>query len=411
MIPSLHLHQFQTAHAHNGTELLVGGMPVSRLADCVGREAFYAYDRDLIAARIASLRAVMPGSLGIRYALKANPFAPVACLMAGLVDGMDVASGNELLQALSAGVAANDISFAGPGKGEEALAQAIAAGCLINVESAHEVEQIAMLSKQLGHAPRIALRLNPNFELRSAGMRMGGGARPFGVDSEAAPALLEAITGAGLVCEGLHIFGGSQSLKADAIASCLEQSYALAESLLPHFRQSISSLSLGGGFGIPYFPGEEPLDIAPIAAALNGIAIRAAQAMPSAKLHIELGRYLVGEAGFYVSRIVDRKVSRGRTFLITAGGMNHHLAASGNLGQVIRKNYPVALGNRFLLPTKESVTVCGPLCSPLDILAEGYDLPHAQIGDLIVVFQSGAYGASASPQGFLSHEPLTEVLV
>ena len=133
---------------------------------------------------------------------------------------------------------------------------------------------------------------------------------------------------------------------------------------------------------------------------------------PQAEFVIELGRYFVGEAGVYVSRVVDRKVSRGHTFLVTDGGLHHHLAASGNFGQVIRKNYPVLVGNRVTPPTGvESATVVGPLCTPLDVLADKMDLGHAQVGDLIVVLQSGAYGLSASPQAFLGHPAAAEVLV
>ena len=171
------------------------------------------------------------------------------------------------------------------------------------------------------------------------------------------------------------------------------------------------SLNLGGGFGIPYFPGEQALDIAPIGANLAALAERARTDFPQAELIIELGRYLVGEAGIYVTRIVDRKVSRGQTFLVTDGGLHQHLSASGNFGQVIRKNYPVAIGNKMLGQNRETVSIVGPLCTPLDLLAERMELPIADIGDLVVIFQSGAYGLTASPQAFLGHPAGVEVLV
>ena len=132
--------------------------------------------------------------------------------------------------------------------------------------------------------------------------------------------------------------------------------------------------------------------------------------MPQAHLVIELGRYFVGEAGIYVTRVVDRKVSRGQVFLVCDGGLNHHLSASGNFGQVVRKNYPVTVGNRVDAP-REVASAVGPLCTPLDLLADRMDLPQAAEGDLVVVFQSGAYGASASPQPFLGHPAVVEVLV
>jgi diaminopimelate decarboxylase len=242
-------------------------------------------------------------------------------------------------------------------------------------------------------------------------MRMGGGAKPFGIDEEQVPALLARLDVLGLHFEGFHIYCGSQNLNAEAIAQAQQQSYALAVRLAALAPSAVLSLNLGGGFGIPYFAGDQALTLGPIADALAGIAAAAALELPQARLHIELGRYLVGEAGVYVTRIVDKKVSRGETFLITAGGMNHHLAASGNLGQVIRKNYPVAIGNRLESAERETVNIHGPLCTPLDVLATQVRLSLAEPGDWVVVFQSGAYGASASPQGFLSMPLLTEILL
>ena len=170
-------------------------------------------------------------------------------------------------------------------------------------------------------------------------------------------------------------------------------------------------LNLGGGFGIPYFPGEQPLDLAPIGAGLATIVERASRELPEAELVLELGRYLVGEAGIYVTRIVDRKISRGQCYLVADGGLHHHLSASGNFGQVIRKNYPVAIGNRMASSEQETASVVGPLCTPLDLLADRMELATAEAGDLVVIFQSGAYGFTASPQAFLGHPACTEVLV
>jgi diaminopimelate decarboxylase len=189
------------------------------------------------------------------------------------------------------------------------------------------------------------------------------------------------------------------------------KSYELAVALARSASSPVKVLNLGGGFGIPYFPGEAPLDLASVGANLSAIVSRARDDMPTAHIVIELGRYLVGEAGVYVCRVVDRKVSRGQVFLVTDGGLHHHLAASGNFGQVLRKNYPVAIANRMDTSTRERASVVGPLCTPLDLLADQMDLAVAGPGDLVVVFQSGAYGASASPQGFLSHPEVTEVLV
>ncbi len=189
------------------------------------------------------------------------------------------------------------------------------------------------------------------------------------------------------------------------------KSYELALRLAELAPAPVRFLNLGGGFGIPYFPGEQRLDLSPIGDNLARLVERASSEMPAVSLVIELGRYLVGEAGIYVTRIVDRKLSRGQVFLVTDGGLNHHLSASGNFGQVIRKNYPVAIGNRCIDRRREMRSVVGPLCTPLDMLADRVEMPVAQVGDLVVIFQSGAYGASASPQAFLGHPPCVEVLV
>lgn len=396
--------------AENG-ELLVGGMPLSRLAMRVGQTPFYAYDRLILAERVAQLRAVLPASIKLHYAMKANPMPALVCLMAGLVDGIDVASGGELKIALDSGAEPREISFAGPGKSVESLKQAVAAGILINIESFREVAELARICRETHGQARVAVRVNPDFELKSSGMKMGGGPRQFGVDAEQVPALLAEIGRSGLRFEGFHLFAGSQNLKPEAIVEAQCKSFELALRLAQSAPAPVRFLNLGGGFGIPYFPGEQHLDLAPIGVNLASLAERARRELPGAQLVIELGRYLVGEAGIYVSRVVDRKVSRGHTFLVTDGGLHHHLSASGNFGQVIRKNYPVAIGNRMASQEFENVSVVGPLCTPLDLLADRMDLAVAQPGDLVVIFQSGAYGFTASPQAFLGHPACIEVLV
>jgi diaminopimelate decarboxylase len=391
--------------------LLIGGLPLERLAARVGQTPFYAYDRSLVERRIAELRAALPASIKLHYAMKANPMPALVAFMTALVDGIDVASAGELKVALDAGSDPHEISFAGPGKRQAELRQAVAAGILINLESFREVAELAAISEELKLAARVAIRINPDFELRGSGMKMGGGAKPFGVDAEQVPELLAAIEAAGLQFEGFHLFAGSQSLKAEAICEAQRNAYELALSLSAHAPSPVRFLNLGGGFGIPYFPGDERLDLGTVGDNLRHLALRATEEMPNARLVIELGRYLVGEAGVYVSRVVDRKGSRGQTFLVVDGGLNHHLAASGNFGQVIRKNYPLAIGNRMGDTETEVVSIVGPLCTPLDLLADRVELPVAQPGDLVVIFQSGAYGASASPQRFLGHPEVVEVLV
>lgn len=405
-IPHAPMSQFVS----DGEELLVNGIALSRLAARVGSTPFYAVDRGLLTQRVQALRAALPAGLKLHYAMKANPMPALVQHMARLVDGIDVASAGELLVALDAGADPHEVSFAGPGKRDAELVQAVASGVLVNVESQRELPVLAQASQTLGMPARVALRINPDFELKGSGMKMGGGPKQFGVDVEAVPEVLAAVARLGLAFEGFHLFAGSQNLKADAIAEAQGKSFDLAVRLADFAPSPVRFLNLGGGFGIPYFPGEQALDLAPIGDNLAALQERARDVLPQAELVIELGRYLVGEAGLYVTRVVDRKVSRGQTYLVCDGGLNHHLSASGNFGQVIRKNYPVTVGNRLSAP-REVQTVVGPLCTPLDLLADRMALPRADVGDLVVVFQSGAYGASASPARFLGHPPVTEVLV
>ena len=392
-------------------ELVVGGQSLSRLAARIGQTPFYAYDRGLLRARVAQLRAALPRAIKLHYAMKANPMPAVVGLMAGLVEGIDVASAGELKVALDAGASPLEISFAGPGKRDPELRQAVASGVLINVESMRELPVLAQAAQDLGLPARVAVRVNPDFELKGSGMKMGGGPKQFGVDTEVVPHMLAWIGREGLAFEGFHLFAGSQNLRADSICEAQQKSYELALRLAQDAPTPVKFLNLGGGFGIPYFPGEQSLDLAPIGLNLQALAERCARELPLAHIVIELGRYLVGEAGVYVTRIVDRKVSRGQVYLVADGGLHHHLSASGNFGQVVRKNYPVTIGNRAASAEREVASVVGPLCTPLDLLADRMDLPVAQIGDLAVVYQSGAYGASSSPQSFLGHPACVEVLV
>ena len=391
--------------------LQAGGIPLPRLAERVGQTPFYVYDRSVMSGQVSALRRAIPAGIDVHYAIKANPMPAVVQHMAGLTDGLDVASAGELAIALDTGIDPIDISFAGPGKKPEELRRAIAAGVVINLESFTELDRVADLGSTLGAKPRVAVRVNPDFELKTSGMKMSGGPKPFGVDAEQVPDMLRRIGQMDLDFRGFHIFSGSQNLRPESIIEAQSQTAELARRLADDAPGPVHFLNIGGGFGIPYFPGDQRLDLAPIGAHLAPLVDDIAAAMPQARVVLELGRYLVGESGLYVCRVMDRKVSRGRTYLITDGGLHHHLAASGNFGQVIRKNYPVALAVDGGDREREEVNVVGPLCTPLDILAERHRLPAAEIGDLIVVFQSGAYGYSSSPLQFLGHPAPAQVLV
>lgn len=392
-------------------EMSVGGLTISQLAHIVGQTPFYVYDRQLITRRIKQLRKLLPSEVHIHYAMKANPMPAVVCHLAQLVDGIDVASGEELVVALSAGAQPKHMSFAGPGKRDIELEQATASQVLINVESETELFRLAQISKALKIKPRIALRVNPDFELKMSGMKMGGGPKQFGIDAEAIPNILKQLPSLPLNFEGFHIFAGSQNLKPEAIIESQIKSFELALRLAKNTQTPLQHLNLGGGFGIPYFSNEQELDITSIAKNLADLNEKLKQQYPQAHLTIELGRYLVGEAGLYICQIVEKKISRGQTYLVVDGGMHHHLAASGHFGQVIRKNFPVTIANKVDTLETELVSVVGPLCTPMDLLADQMDLPKADVGDYVAILQSGAYGFSASPQLFLSHPRPREILI
>jgi diaminopimelate decarboxylase len=391
-------------------ELAIAGRKASELAAEMGTPLF-VYARDRLIDRIAVLRAAMPKRLAMHYAVKANPFEPVLRHLAPLVDGFDIASGGELKIVKAAGIDPARVSFAGPGKRDTELEVAIAAGVTLNCESEGEADRTLSIGARLGRAPRMAIRVNPEFDLKGSGMKMGGGAKQFGVDEDRVPALSRRLIAAGVEWGGFHIFAGSQALSADAIIDTQAQTLALAARLAEESGVALPHCNLGGGFGIPYFPGETPVDIAAIGAALDERFANLPNVLRETRFCIELGRYLVGESGVYLTRIVDRKNSHGEVFLVTDGGLHHQLAASGNFGTVVRRNYPSAIASRFEAAPEEEASIVGCLCTPLDRLADKGHFPRAEVGDLVAVFCAGAYGASASPMHFLGQGPAAEVLV
>lgn len=391
--------------------LAIAGRKVTEIVAEAGDTPLFVYSGAMIRQRFAELRAAMPAELAIHYAVKANPFGPLLSLIDGLADGFDIASGGELAQVCAAGIDPARVSFAGPGKRDDELHAAIAAGVTINLESEAEARRALAIAEKLGLPPRLAVRVNPDFEIRGSGMKMGGGAKPFGLDVERVAPLVRELARAGADFRGFHIFAGSQALDADALIETQARTVALAGSLADACKVVPPRCNLGGGFGIPYFPGDAPLDIARIGAALERELVAAGRTLPETAFCLELGRYLVGESGVYLCRIVDRKESHGEVFLVTDGGLHHQLAASGNFGTVVRRNYPVAIATRFDAAVEEEASVVGCLCTPLDRLADKGGFPRSEPGDLVAVFCAGAYGATASPHRFLGHEAALEVLL
>lgn len=392
-------------------ELAIGGKRASELVAEAGRTPLFVYSRAHLDARVADLRAALPKRVGLNYAVKANPHLAVIGHMAPLVDGFDIASSGELAFCVAVGIDPARISFAGPGKRDDELEAAIAAGVTLNCESEGEGARALAIGQRLGKAPRIAIRVNPSFEMKGSGMKMGGGAKQFGVDAERVPDLARHVIAEGAEWRGLHIFTGSQTLSADAIIEAQANVLELAANLADTIGHGLPKLNMGGGLGIPYFPGDVPVDLGKVGAALAERLERLPPVLAETELCMEMGRYLVGEAGVYLTRIIDRKVSHGVIYLVTDGGLHHQLAASGNFGTVVRRNYPSAIATRYGAEATEEVNIVGCLCTPLDRLADNAAMPRADVGDLVAVFCAGAYGATASPSAFLGHGPAAEMLV
>jgi diaminopimelate decarboxylase len=389
-------------------------VPVSRIAAEYGTPVF-VYDQHVLDRKWAVLRHTLPPEFAVSYSVKSNPNPAILKHFLAKGCGLEIASAGEFHQALRAGCPPERMLFAGPGKTEAELELVLAHGIgEIHVESLLEVERVALMSCRLGVQARVAVRVNPSAEAQGGAMRMGGKPAPFGVDEESLDVVLDRLlSDPAIEFRGLHLFTGTQILDHAILICQYRKALEIARRVATRLQQPLHTLDFGGGLGIPYFANEHELDMASLREALFALMadIKGEMCFAETQFVVEPGRYLVGESGIYMTRVNDIKVSRGKKFLIVDGGMHHHLAASGNLGQVIKRNFPVALLNKLEAEPAETVDVVGPLCTPLDVLAREVHLPSAQVGDLVGIFQSGAYARTASPLGFLSHLSPAEVLV
>jgi diaminopimelate decarboxylase len=394
--------------------LSVGGVSIRTLAERYGTPLF-VYDQQTLERSLSALRAALPNSFEIFYSVKANPNKAILNYFVNEGCGLEIASGGEYRKARTAGCLPERILYAGPGKTPAELELALSEGIgEIHVESLVEAERIAGISARLGRPARVAIRINPSEETRGGALSMGGKASPFGVDEESLDPLVEyALAEPFLDLQGVHIYMGTQILDADLLILHYRKALQLARRVAARSRKPIGTVDFGGGLGIPYFSYEMPLalDVLKDALAQLMAEIRCESCFQDTRFLFEPGRFLVAEAGIYVARIVDIKTSRGKKFIIVDGGMNHHLAASGHLGQAIKRNFPIALVEKLDRLGEETVEIVGPLCTPLDVLGRAVKFPTADVGDLVGVFKSGAYALSASPTGFLSHELPAEVWI
>ena len=411
-----HSHVTTLIHRHfadQDGELLVGGLSIRDLVQTYGTPLFI-YDCGILEKKLALLRKSLSPRVDLYYSIKANPNREILRFFVRNGCGLEIASGGELRQALSAGCLPKQIIFAGPGKTEAELTLAVRENIgEIHVESAREAKRLGRIGDELGIRVRVALRINPSETVQGGAMRMGGKPAPFGIDEENLGDLLDEVLGySSLNVTGVHLYTGTQILDDTILLKQYRKAIEIAKFVAGRIPEALATIDFGGGLGIPYFAHESELDLSRFAAEFQRLLVEidADPLLTNARLVVEPGRFLVGEAGLYVTRINDIKTSRGKTFVIVDGGMHHHLAASGNLGQTIKRNYPIALLNKIGCPEADAIEVVGPLCTPLDVLGRAVPLPVAEVGDLVGIFQSGAYARAASPLGFLSHPAPPEVL-
>jgi len=392
----------------------VGGFKISALVKQFGSPLF-VYDAEVLDHKWNLLRNTFPPEFSIYYSIKANPNPSLIRRFLSRGSGVEIASGGEFHVALASGCPAANMLFAGPGKTESDLDLVVAGGIgEIHIESPLEAERIAAIARRRSVRAPIAVRVNPSADAQGGAMRMGGKPMPFGIDEEQLDIVIPRIVSDPcLEFRGIHLFAATQILDYTVLIRQYRKGMEIALRVARMVGRSLHTLDYGGGFGIPYFPGEAELDLESLRNQINALMqeIRTEPMFSGTRFVLEPGRFLVGEAGIYVARVIDIKNSRGKKFLVLDGGMNHHLAASGNLGQVIERNFPIEILNKFNRECTECVDVVGPLCTPLDVLSRNTCLPVAEIGDLVGIFQSGAYARTASPLGFLSHPSPPEVLV
>lgn len=405
-------HTLQSPLIHQGGELLLSGRRLSECVEQAGGTPCYLYDIEQAKSQIEQLRAQLPQPFQLYYAVKANPNKQVLESLLPYLDGLDIASNGELEQAMASGYKAGSCSFAGPSKSTEELSSALAQGAYLSAESQTEVKRILHWAESHQEQVQFGLRVNPDFELKASGMHMGGGAQPFGIDEELIGEVIELVQQSqwGEVT-GLHIYAGSQCLNVESLLELYQASLECFIRIENQFNLQLTQLNLGGGLGVPYFPGNQPIDLGLLGSGLSEIVKVMEAPLKGKKLILELGRYIMAAAGYYVCRVNDVKRSRGEVFVMVDGGMHHHLANSGNLGQLLRKNYPVVIANKLDQESVAHINIAGPLCTPLDVVAKQLPSPELAEGDYVVVLLSGAYGLTASPIGFLSQPKAREFVL
>ncbi|MEM7327230.1 MAG: type III PLP-dependent enzyme [Pseudomonadota bacterium] len=374
----------------------------------------YVYSAAQMRGRLQQLRSALGPRFDVFFSVKANPNPAILALFLAEGAGLEIASAAEYIRARKAGADPDRILFAGPGKTYEELEYVIENGIgEIHIESFEEIDRLAEITQKHDTTLNVSIRVNPAAEAQGGAMRMGGGPAAFGLDEaylEDVVPRLQAIPSLNL--HGLHLFAGTQILNAETLITQWTHGLQIAKRLIG-MGAALKTLDFGGGLGVPYVQSDKHLDLEQVALGVTSLleTIDQDSELAALNLMVEPGRFLAGPGGLYAARVTSVKESYGEVFAITDGGMHHHLAASGNLGQVLKKDYPVILANRLTDSGDTPQKVVGPLCTPLDTYGRKTVLPRPEVGDVMAILQSGAYGLSASPVGFLSHAMPAEILV
>lgn len=376
----------------------------------------YVYFMDQVRERVERVRSAFGNRFRISYAVKSNPNPFILRKLRGVVDMLDVSSGGEVVRALAAEWDAATLSFTGPGKTPAELQISVDAGVgEIIVESVDEAELLNRVAGMAGKRQRVVVRIAPGRVPRGFGLNMSGKPSQFGIDEEEIDPAVRAVQGLShLDLCGFHIYSGTQCIDAQAIVENYEIFVEIFKRVCYAHGVRPQKLIFGSGIGIPYYENDAPVDLTAVAEKTNPTldALKRDSMFSSTELVLETGRYLVGEAGVYMTRVVRRKHSRGVDICICDGGMNHHLGAAGHLGSVIQRNYRMfKITGEHDEGAEQAYTLVGPLCTTIDTLGRQVKFRGLEAGDLIGIRSSGAYGVTASPIYFISHPPPKEIIV
>ncbi|MGQ9603279.1 MAG: diaminopimelate decarboxylase [bacterium] len=384
-------------------EFVIDGVRISEILKN-HQTPFYLYSARLIRENYARLEKEFPG-FEIFYSLKANPNPSICLILKNIGAGADISSAGELAVALRVGFDRNKILFVGPGKTEEEIYQAISHGIYgIVVESGHELELVDRAASSIGKSVRVLIRIN-TLEKPISPEMMVGRASKFGFDEEDVVEQVRSIRVKNVRIVGIHVYSASQVLDSGFLADHMLYVANLAIELQKKIGFDLECVDLGGGFGVPYDQSDY-LDLKPISVAASKAKSLLYSVSPNCRLIFEVGRYIVAEAGVFVTRALRVKQSRGKCFVITDGGMNHF-----SRPVVMRVRHQVRTLNKINEKGSMVCDVAGPICTPVDVSARDVLLPDPQPGDILGFFNAGAYGYTMSLVNFMSLGAPAEIMV